>query len=290
MSSAIYHRRNNRSGTADTEIGRDDDTRVDLDRCNWSIRARARRSFIGPKHDAARRSGIPGDGIGGNDARGRRGCDRLCNVPPAGRSRGQEAIGTRPLRPRFLRCHLAGCEAQQDQTSRCKARPSDSRSAWLVEGDLSRASLTKANIFAAQMQRATLDGANLSGARITADLTGARLVGALLSGANLSADMKNQSMGLMRAVLKSSNLERAILRDADLSRVDLEFASLKNTDLTNASLRGAALGGATLAGVTVNGTDFNGADLASTRLIEPIGLDAAKNLDKAQNIDRLLRE
>ncbi len=124
----------------------------------------------------------------------------------------------------------------------------------------------------------------------TADLTGARLVGTLLTGANLSADMKNQSMGLMRAVLKSSNLERAILRDADLSRVDLEFASLKDADLTNASLRGAALGGATLARVTVNGTDFNGADLASTRLIEPIGLDAAKNFDKAQNISRLLRE
>jgi hypothetical protein len=58
----------------------------------------------------------------------------------------------------------------------------------------------------------------------------------------------------------------------------------------NASLRGAALGGATLARVTVNGTDFNGTDLASTRLIEPIGLDAAKNFDKAQNMDRLLRE
>jgi uncharacterized protein YjbI with pentapeptide repeats len=50
------------------------------------------------------------------------------------------------------------------------------------------------------------------------------------------------------------------------------------------------LGGATLAGVTINGTDFNGADLASTRLVEPIGLDAAKNIDKARNINRLLRK
>src|SRR5262249_55228070 len=162
--------------------------------------------------------------------------------------------------------------------------------AWLVEADLSRASHTGASIFAAQMQRATLDGANLSGARITADLTGARLVGALLTGADPNADMENHTMGLMRAVLKSSNLERAILRDANLSRVDLEFASLKNADLSNASLRGAALGGATLAGVRVHGTDFNGADLTSTRLVDPIGLDAAKNFDKAQNIDRLLRE
>src|SRR6516165_10035367 len=148
------------------------------------------------------------------------------------------------------------------------------------------ARLNKTKLRDAKLDRAILDQAWL----VEADLSRARLVGALLTGANLSADMKNQSMGLMRAVLKSSNLERAILREADLSRVDLEFASLKNADLTNASLRGAALGGATLARVTVNGADFNGADLASTRLIEPIGLDAAKNFDKAQNIDRLLRE
>jgi hypothetical protein len=31
-------------------------------------------------------------------------------------------------------------------------------------------------------------------------------------------------------------------------------------------------------------------DLASTRPIAPIGLDAARNFDKARNIDRLLRE
>jgi uncharacterized protein YjbI with pentapeptide repeats len=61
-------------------------------------------------------------------------------------------------------------------------------------------------------------------------------------------------------------------------------------DLTNASLAGAALGGATLFRVVLIGTDFLGADLASTRLIAPIGLEAAKNFDKARNLDRLLRE
>jgi len=35
---------------------------------------------------------------------------------------------------------------------------------------------------------------------------------------------------------------------------------------------------------------FTAADLASARLIAPIGLDTAKNFDKAQNIERLLRE
>ena len=73
-------------------------------------------------------------------------------------------------------------------------------------------------------------------------------------------------------------------------RICRASTSNSHRSLTNASLRGATLGGATLARVTLNGADFNGADLASTRLIEPIGLDAAKNFDKAQNIERLLRE
>ena len=140
-----------------------------------------------------------------------------------------------------------------------------------------------------ELVRARLDGADLSGARVTADLTGASLVGASIADANLGADMRNQSMGLMRAVLKSANLERLNARGADLSRVDLEFSSLKDADLTGASLKRAQLGGADLTGVTVIDTDFDGADLASTRLIAPIGLDQAKNFDKARNSDRLIR-
>ena len=60
--------------------------------------------------------------------------------------------------------------------------------------------------------------------------------------------------------------------------------------LTDASLRGAVLGGANLTGVTIAGTDFLAADLVSARLVAPIGLEAAKNFDKAQNVQRLLRE
>ena len=69
-----------------------------------------------------------------------------------------------------------------------------------------------------------------------------------------------------------------------------EFANLQSADLTDASLRGAALGGANLTGVTIAGTDFLAADLVSARLVAPIGLEAAKNFDKAQNVQRLLRE
>src|ERR1700694_2092725 len=97
--------------------------------------------------------------------------------------------------------------------------------AWLLEADLTGASLKGTSLFASQMARARLDGADLSGARVAADLTGASLAGASIAEAHLGADMRNQSMGLMRAVLKSANLERLNARGADLSRVDLEFAS-----------------------------------------------------------------
>jgi uncharacterized protein YjbI with pentapeptide repeats len=100
----------------------------------------------------------------------------------------------------------------------------------------------------------------------------------------------NQSMRLIRTVLKSAHLERLRARGADLSRVDLEFATLKDADLTDASLKGAELGGADLTGVTFAGTDFDGADLASAKLSAPIGLDQARNFDKAKNRERLIRE
>ncbi len=102
--------------------------------------------------------------------------------------------------------------------------------------------------------------------------------------------MRNQSMGLIRTVLKSANLERVNARGADLSRVDFEFASLRGADLTGASLKNAQLGGADLTGATVIDTDFDGADLDSTKLIAPVGLNQAKNFDKAKNRDRLIKQ
>jgi hypothetical protein len=89
--------------------------------------------------------------------------------------------------------------------------------AWLLEADLSQATLKGASMFAAQIQRARIDGADLSGARIAADLTGASLVGASLIGADLGADMKNQSMGLMHAVLRST-IERCCVTPISLAQ------------------------------------------------------------------------
>jgi uncharacterized protein YjbI with pentapeptide repeats len=50
------------------------------------------------------------------------------------------------------------------------------------------------------------------------------------------------------------------------------------------------LGGANLTAITVTDADFFGADLASARLVNPIGLDAAKNFNQAINLDRISHE
>ena len=71
--------------------------------------------------------------------------------------------------------------------------------AWALDADLTGASLRGASLFATQLMGAKLDGADLSDARITGDLSRASMRQARLDRADLSADMRNQSMGLLRA-------------------------------------------------------------------------------------------
>jgi uncharacterized protein YjbI with pentapeptide repeats len=161
--------------------------------------------------------------------------------------------------------------------------------AWMIDADLTDANLTKASLLSTQMQRAKLDGADLSGARITGDLSGASMVLSRLVGADASADMRNQSMGLMRGVLKSANLKGADLKGANLSRTNLEFANLRNADLTDCNLTHAQLAGADLTGAILTNADFTEADLTSTLLPDDAALAGARNLDKAFNLDRARR-
>ena len=113
---------------------------------------------------------------------------------------------------------------------------------------------------------------------------------ARLDGADLSADMRNQSMGLMRGVLRSVILDGASLENANLSRAVLEFASLRGASLKGARLNGSELGGASFHDADVSNADFENADVTSTRLIGLRGRETARNLDRVRNSDRAIRE
>ncbi|MGB8638137.1 MAG: pentapeptide repeat-containing protein, partial [Pseudolabrys sp.] len=150
--------------------------------------------------------------------------------------------------------------------------------AWALDADLTGASLRGASLFATQLMGAKLDGADLSDARVTGDLSRASMRQARLDRADLSADMRNQSMGLMRGILRSAKLDGASFENANLSRAVLEFASLRDAILKGANLNGSELGGADFLGADVTNADFENADVTSTRLIGLRGRDKARNL------------
>lgn len=157
--------------------------------------------------------------------------------------------------------------------------------AWAIGADFTEADLRGADLFQAQLGRARLDRADLEGARIVANFDGASLVEARLVGVRGGADMRNQSMGLIRASLRGAGLERADLSRADLGRADLEFAKLRGARLDGANLRAAQLGGADLTGASLDGAELADADLAGAILVgtngTPSGLERARNLDRA---------
>ncbi len=53
------------------------------------------------------------------------------------------------------------------------------------------------------------------------------LTNAIFNDAMLAPDLTNQSMGLMRGILKGANLEGASFKGANLMRSAFEYASLK---------------------------------------------------------------
>ena len=128
-------------------------------------------------------------------------------------------------------------------------------SAWLLNANLEGADLRGASLKSSQMRRANLRDANLSGARIVANLERADLRGADLSNADMGADMKNQSMGLMRTVLRLAKLDGADMRNVNAMRLDAEYASMRGVLLDNANFRGAELTGADLTKASVTGLD-----------------------------------
>ena len=158
--------------------------------------------------------------------------------------------------------------------------------AWLIEANLTNASLKGAHAFATQMQRIRADKANFSSIRLTADLTGASLRGTIFNEADLSADMKNQSMGLMRAILRSTRLEGASFKKAKLMSVDLRFAHAEHVNFTEANLSDANASGADFSGAVWKDSRVTNLDLDSA-LIDPDSFSALQN---ALHLDRVQRK
>jgi len=156
--------------------------------------------------------------------------------------------------------------------------------AWLLEADLTGASLVGAHLFAAQMQRLRADDADFSRARVAGDLTGASLRRAKFVEADLSADMKNQSMGLMRAVLGQAHAEGANFMAADLMSADLTFLHARGASFAGADMKGADAAGADFLGANFDGAKVQGLDLDSASIdasAKP-ALQDAKRLDRAR--------
>jgi uncharacterized protein YjbI with pentapeptide repeats len=157
--------------------------------------------------------------------------------------------------------------------------------AWVMRTNFTRAKLSGASLqgLVVSMGMETsaaeapiLPGADLSGARIVARLSWANMQGARFVNAKMGADMKNQSMGLMRADLSSANLNGADFAGADLAHALMRFTKLKGANLAGANLAGADLSGADLSGADLTGADVSNADFSQIVLTGARGLDRMK--------------
>jgi len=113
-------------------------------------------------------------------------------------------------------------------------------------------------------------GASLSGAKVTARFSLDDMRGADLSYLHASADMRNQSMGLIRADFSRANLASANFADAQLAHANFEFAKLQHANFSGANLSdadfaGADLTDADLTGAKTTGVDFTGAVLTRVK-------------------------
>ena len=162
--------------------------------------------------------------------------------------------------------------------------------AWALKSNFTNASFIGASLFQTQMRDALIDGANFSHAMVGADMTRASVTSANFQNAMLAPDLTNQSMGLMRGVLKSANLTGSDFSGANLARSSFEFANLTGANFTGANLSGAELAGADLTGATISGATLDDADVDSAKLVGLKGGDTAKGLDKLKNADKARRE
>lgn len=185
--------------------------------------------------------------------------------------------------------------------SRADLAQADLRGAKLVGTKLVGADLHAARLNQAWIMRADFSGANLTGAALEtlvvsegmetrpdeaarfagADLSDARMVARFslddMQGANLSrvhaaADMRNQSMGLIRADFSRANLAGAKFTGAALGNASFEFAKLQHADFSGADVSDADFDGADLTDADFTRAKTDGASFDSAVLTGVRGL------------------
>lgn len=136
--------------------------------------------------------------------------------------------------------------------------------------DFSHADLSGAMLFSMQLKGANSEGAKLAAARFIGDMSHANRRDTDLTGLRGSVDMKNQSMGLMRASFVSPDLRRANFTGAELARADFGFADMRNARFVGANLCGAEFASSDLRGADPSGADLRGAKFIDTQFHEAI--------------------
>lgn len=192
----------------------------------------------------------------------------------------------------FSRANLSGADLSLTRLDR----------STLIRANFSGANLAGATVFRptifADLSANVADapkfaGANLRRARFQADLSGASFRGADMTGASFYPLEARPGTGTLatayRNILKYCDFSGASLRDADLRRAVMWFARFTGADLTGANFADADLSRADFSGADVTGADFSRADLDGVNFVGTKGLDAAKGLDSAINLDRVLR-
>jgi uncharacterized protein YjbI with pentapeptide repeats len=194
----------------------------------------------------------------------------------------------------------------------------------LFGADLSRSDLSRANLRGARLDRviiigARFDGADLSDASLLrpeafstlaapaseavsfvgVNFKRARIFGRFNRGNFAGADLTEAMLApfnrtgfiehIWRCELLGANLSQATLARADLSYTLLRFANLRGADLSGTVLKRADLSRADLTGADLTGADLTEADLDGAILIGARGLDAALGLDRAKNVEKIVR-
>jgi uncharacterized protein YjbI with pentapeptide repeats len=209
---------------------------------------------------------------------------------------------------------LSGLDFKSARLARTKFFRADLTGANLAHADLAGAQLDRATLVGTDFSGADLTGAlirlphavgspnfdaasaprfhnaNLSRARLVARLDGADFRGANLAHANLGpyGDFTQNTLA-RRSVLVACNFANADLRGADFSEAILRFANFRNATLSNANLAHADISQADFTGADLTGANIADANFEGARLAGARGLDHAKGIETARNLERPIR-